>query len=131
MSDSDNPMTYDDEVHNMSLLPLVYFAIEKGIPSAVLKAEIGVDVSTLDSSGFKLTVNKYKRLIELTKEYTGLVHPGLHVGNRMSIKSLGILGYVMASCNSLGEAVQKFYEYNRISQNVGTFYLKIKIGRAH
>ncbi len=122
-------MTDNQEIYNLSLLPLIYFAKEAGITTSEFRDKIGIDIRLLDSSNLKLHQQQYRQLIQITQEKTGLEHLGLHVGKQVKIKNMGIQGYVMASCKTAGEAIRKSYEYNRISQNIGQLNLEISEDR--
>lgn len=113
-------------IFNLSLLPLVYFALENGLSAGDIKHETGIDVSKLDSSLFRINAQQYRALINYTEEKAGISNLGLEVGQQIRVKNLGILGYVMASCRTFGEAARKYIEYNEISQNVAQLNMAIR-----
>lgn len=56
---------------------------------------------------------------------------GLHVGATISPKNLGVLGYVLLACGTLGGALQRLQQYHQLIYDVNPMKLEIQDDKVH
>lgn len=110
-------MNSNQYVYSALLIPLLQYALKSGISRKELSEKLHLDISDLDDSDLKLTATQYRKLIQLTQDRTGNPHMGLTLGKKLAPASTGIVGYVMMNCSTLGIAIKKYMEYQKVINN--------------
>jgi len=103
---------------------LFSFTSKKGINVDDLLRKANVDKSLLSNTENKLPLEDYYCILDSAIEMTGDTFFGLHMGESADAGDLSVLGYIMASCRSVGEALEKVGKYFGIIGSVLNIYLK-------
>lgn len=74
--------------------------------AAAIDANLALDAEA------RIPTEDYERVVNMAVRITGDEMFGLHMGNRMSISDLGVLGYVMLHSGTLGGAIEATRRYN-------------------
>lgn len=102
------PVTY---VH----LLYEYLAQQGLDPQAVL----GTPKPSVETGGLgRFDVARWQALLQTASERLGDPLLGLHLGKSVTPRHFGILGYVLLSCGSLGAALLRFDQYQRLIYDV-------------
>lgn len=72
------------------------------------------DKHTLENAEARIREEEYDRLLEAASNYTNDKQFGLRSGQTIEISGLGILGYVLLHCRTIGEALAAYRRYNVI-----------------
>lgn len=78
---------------------------------APLLALTGLDAAALDEPGRTISVETWLRLWQEAEKLSGDPQLGLHVGEVVRPGKYGVLGYVMMSCETLGESLLRQLRY--------------------
>jgi AraC-like DNA-binding protein len=90
---------------------------------------LGLDPALADSPDAYLSLETYLLIQDQAAEYTSDPYFGLHMGEYAEAGSWSILGYLMANCDTLGEAFQKSGRYQRIIGNLITGEPKLEFNK--
>ena len=105
---------------------LFAFTSKRGITADDLLKKADVDKSSLDNTDNKLPLEDYYSILDSAIEMTGDPYFGLHMGESADAGDLSVLGYIMTSCRTLGEALEKVGKYFGIIGSVLNIYLKVE-----
>jgi AraC-like DNA-binding protein len=90
---------------------LLSFTSKKGIKVADLLKKAGVDKSILANTDEKIPLELYYSIMDAAIEMTNDGYFGLHMGESADPGDISILGYIMASCRTVKEALEKIGKY--------------------
>lgn len=97
------------------LKPTLRFVEKHGIPSATLLKAVALAESDLETADARIPFAQFEALTRKAAELTGDADMGLHLAEHMAAGSLGILGFVLMNCRSLGEALEKYCSFQRVA----------------
>ncbi len=88
----------------------------RGIDAARILGEAAPDAGGTDPGRYPVT--RWRRLLE--RAATRLADPdfGLTLGQTIDPQHFGLMGYVLLSCGTLGGALQRLYQYQRLVYDV-------------
>jgi hypothetical protein len=105
---------------------LLSYTSKKGINADALLKRANVDKSFLADLDNKLPLEDYYSIMDAAIEITGDDYFGLHMGHGAAPGDLSILGYIMASCRNVREALEKIGKYFAIIGSTQKIYLKVE-----
>lgn len=105
---------------------LFAYTSKKGINLDDLLKKANVDKSLLADADNKIPLENYYSIMDAAIEMTGDSYFGLHMGESADPGDLSVLGYIMASCRTVGEALEKVGKYFGVIGSVLNIYLKIE-----
>jgi AraC-like DNA-binding protein len=105
---------------------LLSYISRKGLNVDDLLKKAKVDKSFLADLDNKLPLEDYYSIMDAAIEMTGDNYFGLHMGHGAAPGDLSILGYIMASCQTVREALEKIGKYFAIIGSTQKIYLKIE-----
>jgi AraC-like DNA-binding protein len=105
---------------------LFSFTSKRGIDTSSLLDKVGVDKSVITNTENKLPLEDYYCILDGAIDLTGDEYFGLHMGESAEAADLSILGYIMASCRTVGEALEKVGKYFGLIGSVLNIYLKVE-----
>jgi len=105
---------------------LFSFTSKKGIDTDDLLKKAGVEKSLINNTDNKLPLEDYYCILDGAIDLTGDPYFGLHMGEGADAGDLSILGYIMTSCRTVGEALEKVGKYFGIIGSVLNIYLKVE-----
>jgi len=94
------------------------YAASCGLPVDRLLAGLGLAPQLLDDAEARLPFLDFKRLCERAAQELGDPFFGLHVGEQIKPGHLGVLGYALMSCATLGEALESSRRYSGVVMDV-------------
>lgn len=86
----------------------------RGVPSSAAIATIGLDPRFAESPDNRVRGSTVERLWSYAVEQTGDEIIGLHMAEEYNPGALDILGYVVLSCHTIGEVLEKVARYARL-----------------
>lgn len=89
-------------------------AVQKGTSSQALFAKIALDPAVLEDRDARVPTPIYLDSLQAGRELTQDPCFGLTVARAMDGAAFGALGFVMASCSTLRDALQRFARYTRL-----------------
>lgn len=107
-------------------LPAVLRSLDNE-PCDVL-AEFDLTESFFEDPENTLSTAMVVRLLGRCVERTGCEHFGLLVGQRAAASSLGVLGFLMQSCETVGDALAAFARHIGVQDRGGTVWLESSEG---
>lgn len=108
----DIPAVQDAEVVFAPYLrSLIDYLQERGFDVAPLLAGAGIEAAALDAADHAIPAGRYLKLWDDAEALTGDPQLGLHVGEQIRPGKYGVLGYVMMSCETLGESLLRQLRY--------------------
>jgi AraC-like DNA-binding protein len=105
---------------------LLSYIAKKGIDVDELLKKANIDKSFLSNLDNKLPLENYYSLMDAAIEMTGDEYFGLHMGAGSNPGDLSILGYIMASCRNIREALEKVGKYFGIIGSTQKIYLEVE-----
>jgi len=99
--------------------PLLDYLREQGRPVEPVMERLGLDESDLASQTRMIGIAREKAAFELASAMTADPDIGLHVGERVRLSCLGILGHLLLTCASLEEALMIQKRFGRLTRNIG------------
>ncbi|MBM9994976.1 AraC family transcriptional regulator ligand-binding domain-containing protein [Pseudomonas aeruginosa] len=72
----------------------------------------------------RIPIEQWWELLEQLAETSGDPLVGLRVGRHARLQDAGVLGYLAASCATLGEALQRMQHYQALLQNLSFVWLR-------
>jgi AraC-like DNA-binding protein len=97
---------------------LLRIAQAQNIDAADILRGTGLKLTDLDDDETWISYRQTMRIVDNAYQLTGREDLGLEVGFAEDMSSLGILGYAMASCDTVGEALSVGAKYSRTTQNL-------------
>lgn len=88
----------------------------------------GINPSVLDSPDNRLTAAEVDRIMRAAVRLTDNDDIGLRQGELLSKGFSSILGYILMNCGTLGEAIEKYRQYEKIVDDTGSTNIEIKNG---
>lgn len=113
-------MESDRVLYQSLIISLLHFASEKGIEMMRSSNGLPEDLSSISISDIKLRPEEYLNLVRELVDETGNSRIGLRVGASAKCAYIGVLGYLMMNCQTYGEAIHKYVEYQKIGNSVLT-----------
>lgn len=98
-------------ISSAAVQPLLQYCHVQGIPSTELTER---DPDTLLRQETRLPYSEVVEMWNRAKEITNDPILGLHVGNRLQPKYLGIVGHVISNCPTLAHALAAVGKFNRL-----------------
>lgn len=89
-----------------------------------------INPSDLDSPDNRLTAAEVDRIMRAAVRLTNNDDIGLRQGELLSKGFSSILGYILMNCGTLGEATEKYRQYEKIVDETGITELKLENGFA-
>jgi len=96
------------------------FAQEKGVKIPELDEAI-----TLYGNQSRISLLLWTNLLEKISVAVNDPALGLAIGKRIAPRHVGVLGYLVLSCQSLGEALNRFARYQRLVYDVNPFSVSV------
>jgi AraC-like DNA-binding protein len=93
---------------------MLQYLADRGIPAGIAMAEAGIDPGFAASVDNRVPGSQVERLWKVAVARTGDPLVGLHMGESYNPGTLDILGYVVLSCRTVGELLEKFARFARI-----------------
>ncbi|MGJ8668890.1 MAG: AraC family transcriptional regulator ligand-binding domain-containing protein [Oceanococcus sp.] len=72
----------------------------------------------------RISALQWRRALEAAAEATGDPALGLHLGASMSLRQIGVLGYVASAADTLGEALLRLQQFERLIYQVDPVHLR-------
>lgn len=95
-----------DDVRVGPLLPIPSLLGEFGLDPEQVIGEVGIDPRVFADPENRLTFESLGRLLEACVDATGCAYFGLLIGARFELRTLGVLGALMANCPTLRDALR-------------------------
>lgn len=89
----------------------VNFMRARGYSDELVLAGTGIDPGRLSDPAYLVEVEQCHAVVANMVQLTGNVGLGLQVGEATNLNDLGIVGYAMASSNTLGQAIGLWLQY--------------------
>lgn len=102
------------------------YAQQHGVDVAPLLAEVGWSSALLQDSDNRLRFSDFARLCEIIAQVLDDPLLGLHVGEQVKAGHLGSLGFVLISCASVGEALDRSRRYSGMVLNACSNELELQ-----
>jgi AraC-like DNA-binding protein len=93
------------------VIDLIRYLERLGTPPSGVLAALRTDASVLESPNARLPGSLMERLWEHAVRLTGDADLGLHCAEKFNPGALNILGYILLSCRSAGEALGRLAQY--------------------
>ena len=93
------------------------YAVQQGVDMTPLLAEVGWSSATLADSEARLRYSDFAALCERVAQVLGDPLLGLHAGAQVKAGHLGSLGFVLISCATVGEALDRSRRYSGMVMN--------------
>jgi AraC-like DNA-binding protein len=90
---------------------MLQYLEKKGLPAAVAAREAGITIRFPADADARVPGSQVERLWTVAMAHTGDPLVGLHMTEAYSPGTLDILGYVIFSCRTMGEVVERFARY--------------------
>ncbi len=104
------------------IYPVLEFFKSLALDPQDILGSCGFDSEVLTHPDERISSDTFYRLAQLAIQASGDVHFGLHAGEYLK-HFPNILGYVLANCRSLGEALDKYCTFQQISD--GVYYTEL------
>jgi AraC-like DNA-binding protein len=115
---------------SVSVLKQMFLYLDSlGVDRKTFLQSLDLDPELPDSPDSYLSLDTYLYIQDQAAEYTEDPYFGLHMGEYADPGSWSILGYLMANCDTLGEAFQKSGRYQRIIGNLITGEPKLRFNK--
>ncbi|AYC34797.1 AraC family transcriptional regulator [Pseudomonas cavernae] len=115
----DSPATLVSSVSVAYLQGLVDYLQRQGIAPATLLAEAQLSPAILGQRDQRIAASTYLKLLGLGVSLTGDEQLGLHLGEAVRPGYYGVLGYLLMSCATLGDALHRQARYAALVGNLG------------
>jgi AraC-like DNA-binding protein len=96
------------------VVDMLQYLSDRGIPTSKALAEARIKPAFSASPDARVPGSQVERLWQVAVEQTGDSLVGLHMGESYNPGALDIFGYVMLSCRTVGEVLEKFARYARL-----------------
>ena len=90
---------------------MLQYLVDRGVPAREVIAEAGLDPHFAASADNRVPGSQVERLWKVAVSRTGDTLVGLHMGESYNPGTLDILGYVVLSCRTVGELLEKFARF--------------------
>lgn len=94
--------------------PILSFLVRRGYDSESFCRFASFDTRILQEAEARIPEEEFDRLLVAAAAFTNDSCFGLHLGQSIELSNLGILGYVLLNCNTIGEALAAYRTYNII-----------------
>lgn len=94
--------------------PMLSYMVQKGYDIDSFCRMASCDRSILQDAEMRIAEEEFDRLQDAAADFTKDEHLGLHLGQSIELSSLGILGYVLLHCPTIGDALAAYRRYNVI-----------------
>src|ERR1700746_131225 len=85
--------------------------VDAGLDVEPLLKDSGLSVQQAKNSRFRIAVKAQIKFLNLVADALPDEFLGVHVAERIDLRELGLLYYVLASSNTLGDALKRFSRY--------------------
>jgi AraC-like DNA-binding protein len=109
------------KVQNSILRTIIYGAVKHGAPFGQLCRRLGIDPAELNDAEKLSDWHISSRAWDYAVEMSGDPLLALHMGQDTNISGFGMLGYLIQSCATLDEALEKLVIYNTTLTDVFHF----------
>ncbi len=104
---------------------LVDYLRSQGHDPATILAPAGFNPEGRDQNRERIPVLLWVELLRVSAEATGDDCLGLHVGESIKPGHWGVLGYVTMNCDTLGDAVERLFRYEKLVGDVSRSTLDV------
>ncbi|WP_158301906.1 AraC family transcriptional regulator [Paenibacillus mesophilus] len=94
--------------------PIVHSIVRKGYNLEAFCRYTAFDPSILQDAEARIPEEEMDRLLDAASSFTNDDRFGLRQGQTIEISNLGILGYVLLNCSTIGQALDAYRRYNII-----------------
>ncbi|TYP69539.1 AraC family transcriptional regulator [Paenibacillus methanolicus] len=94
--------------------PLLSYMARNGYRLDLFREAASFDMKLLQEAEARMREEEFDRLLEEASAFTQDPLLGLHLGQTIELSSLGILGYVLLHCKTIGDALAAYRRYNVI-----------------
>jgi len=99
------------EISIFFIYRILHYVKRSGIAPEMLLKKAGVDLLSFSRFDSKIPARQYYAILDEAVRLTGDNFLGLHVGTYTELRDLSNLGYIMANCKHLGEAIGSAISY--------------------
>ena len=78
----------------------------------------------------RISATEWRRYLEAAAVATADPALGLHLGASMSLRQIGVLGYVASAADTLGAALQRLQQFERLIYQIDPVHLRLNDGQA-
>lgn len=96
------------------LRDVIYFAASRGVSPDAVCQSAGISSDLLTKPDEKVVGEISQKVWQTAEELLGDADIGLHLGEQIHPSTLGLVGFVMLSCATLGEALEKLIRYTNL-----------------
>lgn len=93
---------------------MLQYLAGRGVPTSYAINRTQIDTSFASSPDTRVRGSRVERLWQLAVEHTGDAVVGLHMGETYNPGALDILGYVVLSCRTIGDLLERLARYARL-----------------
>lgn len=105
----------------------IQLASNFGADTQAIYRKSGIDEGVFHRADSKLTLQQENAVWRAIVEALGDQHIGLRIGQRFQLSALGVLGFVLMNCRTVGEGFSKFCNYEQLIAN--TYHHTFSIDR--
>lgn len=98
----------------MLIHPILSYMARKGHDLESFYQFTLFDQGMIQEGEARIQEEEFDCLLEAASTFSDDTHLGLHLGQTIELSSLGILGYVLLHCGTIGEALTAYRRYNVI-----------------
>lgn len=111
-------------VPNSYVLLLYDYLAERGVDACALLGE--APPPSASESPARFPVARWKALLETAADALADPNLGLHLGERVTPAHFGLMGYVLLACETLGAALQRLREFERLFYDVSPLRVRVE-----
>jgi AraC-like DNA-binding protein len=115
----DNPVAVNSSVSVAYLQGLLDYLGRQGLDTAALLASVQLSPQLLVQRDQRIAASAYLELLGHGARLTGDAQLGLHLGEAVRPGYYGVLGYLIMSCATLGDALHRQARYAALVGNLG------------
>lgn len=95
-------------VAGSSVKTLFHVLLEHKFPQSLIESRSGIQLESLEDQDARVPLVDFHRLWDLAIELTGDPAIGLHVGERVDMRHMGVIGHIIFNNRTLGQALQQY-----------------------
>lgn len=105
---------------------IIYESANYGANKQALATAAGFDLAELDDGDRWIELPTAHRVWELALSHTQQPHLGLLIGRSSNPHVIGLLGYLMESCPTIGDALEQLSKFNPLFGNMFSYHYEIQ-----
>lgn len=98
---------------------LIDYSGSRGLTRDIVMTRVGVRAEELDDPDLRVDGDDFVGGLDFVARELGEPHVGLRIGRDMRPAYLGVYGYVLFSCRTLGDAEAAFTRFSALAMNLG------------